>query len=287
VLTDFPSPEELKAILTTFFRVVGPVDVFINILDIAIVAYGIYRILLLIRGTRAVQLINGLIVLLLATGLSDLLNLVTVNWVLQNTWLALIVALPIVFQPELRRALEQLGRGHLFLRGIFTLGREDVSQLVDEVVRAAEIMSRNKLGAIIVLERQTGLNDIIETGLAVDAAVTAELLVTIFNPRAPLHDGAVIIRGKRIAAAGCFLPLTDAEVSRELGSRHRAALGITEQSDCLAVVVSEETGGLSLANGGKLVRRIDSRTLREMLLTLTEPPPTPYPSLLHRRSSDG
>lgn len=246
-----------------------PLDVAVAVIDIAIVAYVVYRLLVLIRGTRAIQLIKGIIVLLLATLLSDRLNLVTVTWVLQKTLVMLVVALPIVFQPELRRALEQLGRAGFLARSLSALGEQDVNRLIDEVVRATAILSRNRTGAIVVLERDTGLREIVETGMKLDAFVSAELLVNLFIPHTPLHDGAAVVRGNRIAAAACFLPLAEsAEVGRELGSRHRAAVGITEHSDALAVVVSEETGTVSLANAGKLMRGLDEDMLRELLGTL-------------------
>jgi len=246
-----------------------PLDVAIAVVDIAIVAYVVYRLLVLIRGTRAVQLIKGIIVVLVATLLSDRLNLVTVNWVLQKTLVMLVVALPIVFQPELRRALEQLGRAGFLARTLKRLGEQDVGRLVNEVVRATTILSRNRTGAIMVMERDTGLREIVETGIKVDAEVSGELLVNLFIPHTPLHDGAVVVRGSRIAAAACFLPLAEsAEVGRELGSRHRAAVGITEHSDALAVVVSEETGTVSLANAGKLMRGLDEEMLRELLTSL-------------------
>jgi diadenylate cyclase len=246
-----------------------PLDVAIAVVDIAIVAYVVYRLLVLIRGTRAVQLIKGIIVVLVATLLSDRLNLVTVNWVLQKTLVMLVVALPIVFQPELRRALEQLGRAGFLARTLKSLGEQDVGRLVNEVVRATTILSRNRTGAIMVIERDTGLREIVETGIKVDAEVSGELLVNLFIPHTPLHDGAVVVRGNRIAAAACFLPLAESsEVGRELGSRHRAAVGITEHSDALAVVVSEETGAVSLANAGKLMRGLDEEMLRELLTSL-------------------
>ncbi len=247
-------------------------DIIIALIDVAIVAYVVYRGIILIRGTRAVQLIKGIVVLVIATTVSDWLNLVTFNWLLRNVEVMLLIALPIVFQPELRRALEQLGRGKLIAGGLFAFGEEGVDELVKEVVGAVEALSKEKYGALIVLERETGLSDIIESGTKIEGLVSAGLLVNIFMPRSPLHDGAVIIRGNRLMAAGCFLPLTDASyVTQGLGSRHRAAMGITEESDALAVVVSEETGAISLANGGKLIRNVDGKTLGEMLRAILRP----------------
>jgi len=246
-------------------------DAIVAVIDIALISYLFYRLIQLIRGTRAIQLIQGIVVLLLATVVSYWLRLNTVNWLLQKAQLTLAVAIPIVFQPELRRALEQVGRGRLFISELSLMPQSDVQSLLDEVVEASRILSRTRVGAIIVIERETGLSDIAETGIAIDAVVSAEFLVSIFIPNTPLHDGAVIIRGNRAIAAACFLPLVEAaNVSPELGSRHRAALGISEQSDALAIVVSEETGALSLANAGKLIRSIDVETLRDMLETLIE-----------------
>lgn len=255
-------------------RLLGPVDWLRAALDVAIVAYVLYRLLLLIRGTRAVQLIKGIIMLVVATSVSRYLRLDSVNWLLQQAGVMLVVALPIVFQPELRRALEQIGRGKFLARPLFFVEEEDVEGVVAEVIKAIRLMSRNRIGALLVLEREIGLTDYIEKGIRIEGVTTAELLVNIFVPNTPLHDGAVIIRGNRVMAAACFLPFTDSPgMSPELGGRHRAALGITEHSDALGVVVSEETGRIALANGGKLMRNLDEKTLQEMLLALMRPRP--------------
>lgn len=245
------------------------VDWLISLIDIALVAYLFYRFFLLIRGTRAVPILSGILVLVVFTTISGWLRLDTIHWLLRQAQLALIVALPIVFQPELRRALEQLGRGRFFARPLFALPEQDVARMIDEVVKAVEQLSRNNVGAIIVIERETGLNEIIETGIVIDGIVSAPFLVNLFIPNTPLHDGAVIIRGNRVMAAGTFLPLTEeAGPGIELGSRHRAALGISEHSDAVAVVVSEETGRVSLAHSGKLIRNLDESTLKELLQSL-------------------
>jgi diadenylate cyclase len=250
-------------------------DLAIAVVDIAIVAFVVYKLFTLIRGTRAVQLLKGIVLLLLLTQVSGLLHLVTVHWILSNLQVGLVIALPIVFQPELRRALEQLGRGRLFGGSRSWLGGEDADRVVEAVVRAAEMLRRNRFGALIVMERTTGLNDVIETGVKIEGEVSAELLANIFQPNTPLHDGSVIIRSGKIMAAACFLPLTEAIYVRPaLGSRHRAAMGVTEQSDAIAVVVSEETGTISIANGGKLIRNLDSKTLQEMLMALFQNPQT-------------
>ncbi len=248
-------------------------------LDILIVAYVIYRILTFIRGTRAVALLNGLVLLFAAAFAATRLHLSATSWLLQRAEVALLVALPIVFQPELRRALEQVGRGGFFVRALPDSGPEGVSAVVAELRKAAVVLSRNRIGALIVLERETGLNDIAETGIQIDGLLSSELLINIFIDKTPLHDGAVIVRGNRVLAAACFLPLAEAQpLAPDVGGRHRAAIGITEHCDALALVVSEETGTVSLANAGKLSRGIDMDTLVEMLENLLQPQPQPRAS---------
>ncbi len=237
------------------------------VVDILLVAYVIYKLLLLIKGTRAVQLLRGLALLVVASALSDRLHLYTMNWILEKTWTMLFVALPIIFWPELRRALEQLGRGGFFGRPFF-FAEEDAKRVVAEVVRSVENLSRRRVGALIVFMGETGLKEYVESGVELDALLSAELLINIFEPNTPLHDGAVIVRGNRILAAACYLPLAQEStaVSKELGTRHRAALGIAEQSDALAVVVSEETGVISVAEGGDLARGLSREELEIRLL---------------------
>lgn len=242
-----------------------------SVIDIAIVAFVMYRLMLLIKGTRAVQLIKGLIVLLVLTALSSLFNLNTANWLLRQAMTALVVALPVVFQPELRRALEKLGRGRFLstTAGIHMHGEVDQTKVISEISRAATLLSKNKMGALIVLQRETGLEEYIDTGVKIDGLVSAEFLVNIFIPKTPLHDGAVVIRGERVAAAACFLPLSENPyLTSELGSRHRAGIGITEHSDAVAVIVSEETGSVSLAVEGDLTRYLDEASLTDKLLSL-------------------
>lgn len=242
--------------------------------DIALVSYLVYRFILLIRDTRALPILSGILLLVVATAVSAWLRLEAVHWLLQSAQLALLVGLPIVFQPELRRALEQVGRGRLLSLG-GAAGEREVDRVIDAVVSAARVLSRNRVGAIIVIEGSTRLGDIAETGIPIDGLVSAELLVNLFIPRTPLHDGAAIVRGNRVLAAGCFLPLTDnPDVDVELGSRHRAAIGISEHSDAVAVVVSEETGSVGLASGGRLIRQLDEEKLRSMLQTLLGPEQT-------------
>jgi len=237
-----------------------------DLLDIAIVAYVSFKAIQLIQGTRAVQLLKGLVVLVVSTKLSEWLGLYTINWILKNAMTVGAIALLIVFQPELRRALEQMGRGRFFSTPILGLGEEELNRLIDHIAGAAEELSKDKIGALMVLEKQTGLNEYIETGVKIGGNVTAELLINIFIPNTPLHDGAVIIRNDKIMAAGCYLPLTEnPNLSKELGTRHRAALGVTEQSDAVAIIVSEETGVISVAKEGKLSRYLDVKTLKNML----------------------
>lgn len=254
----------------------GLLDVIAAAVDIAVVSYVLYRLFVLIRGTRAVQLLKGVIVLLAVSTLSRWLRLYTVNWLLAQAQVALIVALPVVFQPELRRALEQLGRGRLFRSPPPVLGEAEFQRLVGEIIKAVQVLTRNRIGALIVLERETRLGEVLDTGTKLDGLLSSEFLVNIFIPKTPLHDGAVIVRGNRVLAAGCVLPLTEnPDLSKELGTRHRAAIGITEQSDALALTVSEETGVISLANAGKLIRHLDERTLQEMLTALWRLRPGP------------
>jgi len=250
----------------------------LDLIDILIVAYVFYRLILLIRSTRAVQLIKGIAFLFLASTFASWFGLHTIDWLLKNLVTALFVALPIVFQPELRRALEQLGSGNIIGRSLIALPEADLSRLFDNIADAAERMSAQKIGALIVLERETGLNEVIETGTQINGEVSSELLENIFTPNTPLHDGAVVIRAKRLMAAGCYLPLTDAILpSKELGTRHRAAIGITEQTDALAIVVSEETGIISLSYNGKLVRNLNRKSLKDVLLNLTNKPKLQHP----------
>ena len=247
-----------------------------DLLDILLVSFILYRFFLLIKGTRAVQLLRGMLLLLLAYLVSHALGLNTITWLVQSTATMIIVAIPVVFQPELRRALAHIGQGELF-RGELLFQRKSVSppRAIDEVVTSVKYLARQKIGALIILERTTGLNEFIETGTSLDALVTAELLSTIFFPNSPLHDGAVIIQNDRIAAAGAVLPLSEGMrqsaaagggSKSQYGTRHRAAIGLTETTDALAIVVSEETGTVSVANGGQLRRHVTDDALRELLV---------------------
>jgi diadenylate cyclase len=242
-----------------------------DLLDIAIVALVVYKAIQLIKGTRAVQLLKGLVVLVVSTKASEWLGLYTINWLLRNAMTVGVIALLIVFQPELRRGLEQLGRGRFFSTPLFGLGEEELNLIIDHIAGAAGELSKDKTGALMVLEKQTGLNEYIETGIQINGNVSAELLMNIFVPNTPLHDGAVIIRNDKIMAASCYLPLTEnPNLSKELGTRHRAGLGVTEQSDAVAIIVSEETGIISVAENGKLTRYLDVKTLKNMLKDIYE-----------------
>lgn len=241
---------------------------FLDIIDIAIVAFVLYKLYFMIKDTRAIALLKGLVVLLLANLVSKWLGLNVIYWLLQKTMTVVLVALPIVFQPELRRALEQLGRGKLFSKTDF-LDEEAAANLIDSISKAVIVLAQNKIGALIVIERETGLNDYIETGIKVDGLVSSEFLINIFIPNTPLHDGAAILRGNRVMAAGCLLPLTeDRSLNKELGTRHRAAIGISEQTDAMVIVVSEETGVISVAYSGRLKRHLDTESLQEKLRPL-------------------
>lgn len=243
-----------------------------SVIDIIIVAFIVYKLMLMIKGTRAVQLIKGLAVLLIATALSSMLNLNTMNWLLKQAMTALVVALPVVFQPELRRALEKLGRGKFLTHSALTpptQGEMGQIRVIAEIIRSTTIMSKNRIGALIVLGRETGLEEHIDTGLKIDGVVSADFLVNIFIPKTPLHDGAVIIRNSRVAAAACFLPLSEnPDLTSSLGTRHRAGIGISEHSDAVAVIVSEETGIISIAVEGVLTRNLDEAGLQDKLNAL-------------------
>ncbi|HHW26800.1 MAG TPA: TIGR00159 family protein [Firmicutes bacterium] len=273
-----------KQLLLSELRYLTWQDILLSVVDIAIVAYLFYRVFVLIRGTRAVQLMKGIAVLFVLVAVTRYMRLYTLNWLLEWVRDSLWVALPIVFQPELRRALEQMGRGSLFARSVLGGGSMTSERIVDEIVDAAAALSASRTGALMVITREAGLQEYIEDAQRLDALVTSELLQNIFVKNTPLHDGAVVIKGDRIAAAACFLPSTEEAVAVELGSRHRAALGITQVSDAIAVVVSEETGTVSLAVGGRLFRGLDKRTLKEKMMGLLETHLS-IPNILNRGSA--
>jgi diadenylate cyclase len=241
------------------------------LLDILVVAVIIYWLLRVAHGTRALTLIRGIVTLFaFLYFLGWALELNTLNWLLGRTWPALVIAIPVIFQPELRRAFEQVGHTGSWLRTPFPgQAGPDMEGAVDEIVRAAAQLARLRYGALIVIERDTGLQDYVSRGVQLDAELTRQLLINIFFPNSPLHDAAVIVRGRRILAASVVLPLTDnISASSQLGTRHRAAIGITEESDALAVVVSEETGQMAVAHTGRLIRNLDQDRLRRVLRTL-------------------
>ena len=238
-----------------------------DILDVLIVAFLLYQLLKLIRGTQAVQLLVGLAVIILVAWLAQLLNLRLLEFIFSNGGQAIVIAAVILFQPELRRALDQVGRLGAVRALLGRHAESSIAHTVDEVLRAALSLSEKREGALIVFERETGLENLAATGVLINGEVTAEMLATLFVPGSPLHDGAVIIRNGRIVAAGCVLPLAETlpGVGR-MGTRHRAALGLTMQSDALVLIVSEETGLISVATQGKIYRGLDQAALREMLL---------------------
>lgn len=255
---------------TTTVRRRGRVEIFgqftiLDVVDIAVVAFIFYRLFLLVSGTRAAQMFFGLAVLIVVSAVAQWLQLNGINWIISSLKTVWVIAFVILFQPELRQALVQIGHSRLFRRFVPT----EQYSTVGEIVKAAEYMSEEKIGALIVLERSMGLRNYIETGMPLDAKVSAELLVTIFTPPSPLHDGAVIILGDRVVAAGCILPLShDPSLTQTAGTRHRAALGLAEETDAVVVVVSEETRDISVARKGKLEKQSDPGALRGELATI-------------------
>lgn len=245
-----------------------------DIIDIVIVAVVIYKLFSLIKETRAEQLVKGIVVVLILTKLSRWAELYTINWILNNAITVGTLAILIVFQPELRRGLEYLGRSSFYTKSLVEIRGESLSKVVEEIVEAVASLSRQKIGALIVIEKHTGLNEVADTGTEINGYVTSDLLINIFIPNTPLHDGAVIIKDDKVKAAACFLPLTEnTGLSKELGTRHRAALGISERSDSLSIIVSEETGGISIAENGTIARYLDIQTLRQILLDMYKPDP--------------
>ncbi len=242
----------------------------VSAIDVLIVTLIFYSIIRLLEGTRAIALLRGLLVVFLAAAiLTSFTELTALKWILNQSIPAILISIPVIFQPELRQALERLGRTTPLL------GRQTVrtteARVVEALVQAAEELSEDRHGALIVLEGEVGLQVYVNAGIQMDAKVSAPLLLSIFYPNAPLHDGAVIIRGDRVVAAGCVLPLTDRPLDIQLGTRHRAAIGITEVSDAISIVVSEETGYISVARNGRMVRRIDGHKLRELLHNFFHP----------------
>ena len=237
----------------------------LDIIDIVVVAYFLYRVYLMLKNTRAATLVKGLLVLVGFMIICRTLNLHVISWLLEKSMTVIMVALPVVFQPELRRALEQIGRGKLFRKGS-ELDEQEINAMLDAIASATKSMSTAKVGALMVFERATGLVERIETGVPIDGLVSSGLIQNIFVKDTPLHDGAVIIRGNRVVAACCLLPLTEnRNLSQELGTRHRAAIGLSEQSDAMVLVVSEETGAISIARNGELMRYLTVDDVKDIL----------------------
>ncbi|MDD4171685.1 MAG: diadenylate cyclase CdaA [Syntrophomonas sp.] len=244
----------------------NPWNIFRSLLDIAIVAYIFYRLLGLIKGTRAEQLLKGVFVLLIFSAVISYLQLDMLNWLLEKLWIIFAITLPIVFQPELRRILEQLGRGKFFMSSRVMDKMDSNHIVVEEIAAAVGLLSKDRIGALIVVARATGIEEYLDSGTRMDSLVSSGLLINIFVPNTPLHDGAVIIKDGRIQSAACFLPLSsNPAIDNKLGTRHRAGLGISEVSDAVAVIVSEETGTVSVAREGRLVRYLDDKALRDIL----------------------
>lgn len=240
-----------------------------DVLDILIVSFVIYKIIGFIQESRAQQLVKGLLVLVFAFFASDLLHLYTLHWILKGTVTLGVIALVVVFQPELRRGLEYVGRSKIVKAPFGQLDKDRAAQVIEELVMAAAFFSKTRTGALMVFERETPLKDFSETGTIINADISAQLLGNIFYEGAPLHDGAVIIIEDKIFAAGCVLPLTsNKELNPDLGTRHRAGLGITEASDAITIIISEETGFISIARDGKLTRDITKDELESILTDL-------------------
>ena len=242
-------------------------------LDIAIVSYIVYKMIGFIRETRAMQLIRGLVIIIVAFFVSDIFNLYLLNWLLKSLFTMGLFAVVVLFQPELRRALEQVGRKNLMNTNSFrNIDKNKAVETVDSLVSAIDDFSATRTGALIAIERETMLNDIIETGVVVDAEISIRLLGNLFYEGSPLHDGGVIIRGARIHAASCVFPLTEKKnIGRNLGTRHRAGVGLSEVCDALIIIVSEETGVVSIAEDGKIRRFVDLKTIEKMLLNMYLP----------------
>jgi uncharacterized protein (TIGR00159 family) len=253
--------------METFFSNIREIVRWSDMVDIVLVTMVVYRVLLLIRGTRAVQMLTGFGIILMGYFLSQKLQLHTLHTILDQFFSNLIFILIIVFQEEIRKALTQVGRNPFFTS---TNTIEEIS-IVEEICQAAQTLAIQRLGALIVIERETGLKNYIEAGIPLDSKVTADLIISIFQTSSPIHDGAVIIRNARISSAGCLLPLSrDPAVKKEFGTRHRAALGLTHETDAVVVVVSEERAEISLAHHGKMERDLNAETLKKHLLDLLD-----------------
>ena len=243
---------------------------FVRLLDILAVWFVIYELIVLLRGTKAVQLFRGIVVIAIIKAVSVLIGLDTVSWIMDQIINWAVIAMVIIFQPEIRRGLEHLGRGSMFARG--KRQNEDEERMIGELDKAIQYMAKRRIGALMSIKMDTGLEDYIETGIALDADITGELLINIFIPNTPLHDGAVIIQDNQIKVAAAYLPLSESNlIPKELGTRHRAAVGISEVTDALTIVISEETGEVSITKDNELMRGMTRenylRYFRQVLLT--------------------
>lgn len=236
-----------------------------NIIDILLVWFVIYKLIMVIRGTKAVQLLKGITVIVVVRIISNFLGFSTLQWLMDQALTWGFLAIIIIFQPELRRALEQLGRGKLFSRSGID-DEEEHAKMIEAVVKSVQYMAKRRIGALISIERETGMGDYIETGIPLHAKVSSELLINIFIPNTPLHDGAVILQKSQVSAAACYLPLSESPfISKELGTRHRAALGISEVTDSITIIVSEETGSISVTKNGELHRDLEPELFSDLL----------------------
>ncbi len=248
----------------------------LSVLDLALVTLVFFVLLQFLRGTQAIVLLRGVVAVIIALSLlTSLVRLPAFSWLINTTLPAILLAIPVIFAPEIRRGLLRLGRGTMLTR---TVGTEGTPEVVDALVSATMRLADHHHGALIVLQRTDNLDEYIQTGVVLDARVSPELLLQIFYPNTPLHDGAVVVQGTRVAAAACVMPLSasgilSASPDRKMGLRHRAALGISEASDAVALVVSEETGAVSIAHGGRMIRRLDDERLRSLLQAFYLPPP--------------
>ncbi|AXI00365.1 TIGR00159 family protein [Sporosarcina sp. PTS2304] len=244
---------------------IAPIEILKIIVDVLLVWFVLYKLITIIKGTKAVQLLKGIFVILIGRYITEWLGMKTLQWMMEEILNWGFLAAIIIFQPELRRALEQLGRGRLFARTALQ-EEEERDRLVSAFSKSVSYMAKRRIGALITIEKETGLSEYIETGISMNSDISSELLINIFIPNTPLHDGAVIVTKNRIAAAACYLPLSESPfISKELGTRHRAALGISEVTDAVTVIVSEETGAVSLAVDGEINRHLDMEEFEKLL----------------------
>lgn len=251
---------------SNFFQNLSTLKIVTSILDLLIVWYVLYLLITVFKGTKAIQLLKGILVIVIGQQISMILNLTATSKLFDIVIQWGVLALIVIFQPEIRRALEQLGRGSFLKRYTSNTYSKDEEKLIQSVSKAVQYMAKRRIGALIVFEKETGLQDYIETGIAMDSNISQELLINVFIPNTPLHDGAMIIQGTKIAAAASYLPLSDSpKISKSLGTRHSAAVGISEVSDAFTVIVSEETGDISVTFDGKLRRDISNEIFEELL----------------------